>query len=709
MHSKHPCDLRASLTNAAFHASALLVFLFLPQIVTAQQPKSTSRDTMWKKVDEAVQKGLPKSAIEALSPIIEAALADKAFPEAIKAIAKRVLLEGQIEGQKPEEHIARMKAEIANAPPEMLPAMQAILAQFYWSYFEQNRWRFGQRTATSATPGDDFTTWDLPRLFGEIDSHYTQAAANEAQLRAIPIGSYDVLLTKGSVPDSYRPTLFDFIAFAAIDFYSSGEQAAAKAEDAFEIEASSPALGPTMDFIAWKPIVTDVDSPKLKAINLYQRLLAIHQNDQDRSAFLDADLGRLQFAHANAVGEEKASRYKAALKSFADTHVKHELSATARHRWAVVLQGENELVEAREIATQGKNAFPQSVGGKLCHNIIVDIEAKSVNIATERIWNDPLPMLRISYRNISKVYFRAVKVDWSSRFTVDRWSPGTLNQTDREEFIRQTPLLAWSSDLPATEDFREGTHDVPAPKELQVGYYFIIAGTRPDFSDIDNSISACDVWVSNLSIVLRQSWGAGNTEGFVLNAMSGEPVANAKVRVFVRQDRNNSVKEESAVTTNANGLFTVNSNNRGIFLLASANGQELAIQNEQRSYSQPEQPTNFVHYVLFTDRSLYRPGQSIQFKGVCLLADTDKDKYATVPNRNVIVQFRDSNGKEIERLQLRSNAFGSFNGSFSAPRDRGTGSMQIVVDDGRSGSTAISVEEYKRPKFLVTLDAPKEA
>ena len=143
--------------------------------------------------------------------------------------------------------------------------------------------------------------------------------------------------------------------------------------------------------------------------------------------------------------------------------------------------------------------------------------------------------------------------------------------------------------------------------------------------------------------------------------------------------------------------------------MASANGQELAIQNEQRSYSQPEQPTNFVHYVLFTDRSLYRPGQTIQFKGVCLLADTDKDKYATIPNRNVTVQFRDANGKEIERVQLQSNAFGSFNGSFSAPRDRGTGSMQIFVDDGRSGSTAISVEEYKRPKFLVTLDAPKEA
>ncbi len=704
-----PFFLFAIAIRTVFVAS-VLVILALSGSSLSQQPKS-QREPMWKKVDDAVQKGLPKSAIDALGPIVDAAMAEKAYPEAIKAIAKRVLLAGQIEGAKPEEHIARMQAEIAKAQPEMLPAMHGIQAQFYWSYFEQNRWRFGQRTATTSPPSDDFTTWDLHRLFAEIDSHYVKALANEAQLRNIPVASYDILFAKGTVPDSYRPTLFDFIAFSAIHFYSSGEQAGAKAEDAFEIDAASPALGPTADFIAWKPISTDADSPKLKAIQLYQRLLTIHQDDKDRNAYLDADLGRLEFAHANAVGEEKGSRTKAALKSFAEANAKHELSATARHRWAIVLQSENELVEAREIATQGKNAFPQSVGGKLCFNTIADIEAKSLNVTTERVWNDPSPMLRVAYRNITKVYFRAVQAEWATRFSQDRWSPGTLNQTDRDQFVRQVPVFAWSADLPSTNDFRDATHDVPAPKELKPGYYFILASANPDFSDNDNVISTCEVWVSNLALVLRQSWGSGKLEGFVLNAKTGEPIANAKVRMFVRQDRNNSVREATAaaVSTNANGLFSVASNDRGAFLLASANGQELAVQNEQRTYSQSEQPTNFVQFVLFTDRSIYRPGQTIQWKGVCLIADTKKDKYATVRDREVSVQLRDVNGKEIERMKLRSNAFGSFTGSFTAPRDRGTGSMQIVVDDGRTGTAVVSVEEYKRPKFLVTLEAPKES
>ena len=103
-----------------------------------------------------MDKGLPKTAIEDLDPIIAGAMKDKAYAEAIKAIARKIALEGNIEGNKPEEKITRLQAEIAKAPPEMVPVMDAILANWYWHYFQQNRWRFLQRTATAAPPGDGF-------------------------------------------------------------------------------------------------------------------------------------------------------------------------------------------------------------------------------------------------------------------------------------------------------------------------------------------------------------------------------------------------------------------------------------------------------------------------------------------------------------------------------------------------------------------------
>ena len=209
------------------------------------------RDAQWKQVQEAIKKGLPKTAITNLEPIIQGALKDKAYAEAVKAIGQKLALEGNIQGNKPEEKITRLEAEIAKAPKEMVPLMDTLLAEWYWHYFQQNRWRFMQRTATAAQPGKDFTTWDLPRLFARIDQQFQKALAAEKTLKATPIGAWDDLLPKGTMPDSYRPTLYDFIAHEALEFYTSGEQAAAKAEDAFKLSADTPALDSSDKFLAW--------------------------------------------------------------------------------------------------------------------------------------------------------------------------------------------------------------------------------------------------------------------------------------------------------------------------------------------------------------------------------------------------------------------------------------------------------------------------
>ena len=222
----------------------LFQFFLMPCMLLA----AGKRDAMWKNVTDAESKGLPKTAIEKLGPIIEQAMAEKAYPEAIKALARKIAFEGQIEGQKAEEKITRLEAEIAKAPKEMVPVMDAILADWYWHYFQQNRHRFMQRTTTAEAPGKDITTWDLPRIFAEIDKQFTKALSAEAELKKIKVADYDELLQKGTVPDSYRPSMFDFIAHEALAFYTSGEQAGSKAEDSFEISAESPIFAAPRNF-----------------------------------------------------------------------------------------------------------------------------------------------------------------------------------------------------------------------------------------------------------------------------------------------------------------------------------------------------------------------------------------------------------------------------------------------------------------------------
>src|SRR2546426_7567934 len=120
-------------------ALAITAFLFLNMSV---MPLSAGpRDAQWKKVEDAIAKGLPKTAITNLEPIIAGALQDRAYAEAVKAIGRKIALESNIEGNKPEERITRLQSEIAKAPKEMVPVLNALLANWYWHYFQQNRWR----------------------------------------------------------------------------------------------------------------------------------------------------------------------------------------------------------------------------------------------------------------------------------------------------------------------------------------------------------------------------------------------------------------------------------------------------------------------------------------------------------------------------------------------------------------------------------------
>jgi uncharacterized protein YfaS (alpha-2-macroglobulin family) len=665
------------------------------------------RDAQWKAVQDAVTHGLPQTAITNLEPIIAAAMKEKAYAEAVKAIGQKIALEGNIQGNRAEERVIRLEAEIAKAPAEMKPVLETLLAHWYWSYFQQNRWRFMQRTPTAEAPGKDFTTWDLPRLFAEIDRHFQAALAAEATLKATPIASWDGLLEKGTMPDRYRPTLYDFLAQEALEFYTSGEQAGAKTEGEFELLADSPVLDDADEFLEWK--LANPATPEEKAIVLYQQLLNFHQSDPDRSAFFDADLARLVWGWNTAFGDEKNARFKSALKNFIAQRSDHPLAAMASWNLARVVMGEGDWVEARKIALEAKSAHPGTHGAKNCANLIADIETKSADISTERVWNSGAG-ITVRYRNVEKVYFRAIAADWESFLDRKRQRPENIGQQEQQKLLAGHAALEWSAALPATADFKEHSFSTPAPTTLKPGFYFIFASHDPGFGAKNNQVSMTTVWVSELALVLRPR--DGWFEGFVLEAGSGEPIAGAEINAWYL-DQNGVRVPCAPLSTDTNGFFRFQPVTQRAYLIrVQHRGRELASAQDlwnydwrrQRDENGPRQQTIF-----FTDRTIYRPGQTIQYKGICLQTDQRSDDYTTLDGEQIEVVFRDVNGQEIARAKHRANDYGSFAGSFTAPRDRAMGEMNIEAEGRCQGTASFRVEEYKRPKFEVTLDSPKVA
>jgi hypothetical protein len=458
-------------------------------------------------------------------------------------------------------------------------------------------------------------------------------------------------------------------------------------------------------------------SPVLRAMRLYQDLLRFHKNDPaPQLAFADADLERLAWGWNSAFGENKNARYKAALEAFIRVYADFEIAALAMEHEARVLQQEGDLVAAHKLAERGAQVFPQSPGGKLCRNLLSELEAKSASISTERVWNFPSALgardstlITLHYRNVEAVYFRAIPYDWEIFLQKRHNRPENLSEQERREVIARKPDLEWSEKLAPTSDYKEKKLEFPVPGSLKPGFYFLVASHDPKFSESENVISMTTVWVSTLALITRNH--ESKIEGFVLEADSGEPIQGAQISVW-HLDQNGNRVADPALTTDENGFFSMTPDrNLGYLLRARYNGQDLATPGDLAAYwgDPAQEPRPFGRTIFFTDRALYRPGQTIQYKGICLWVDQSKDTYEVLKGEDLTVIFRDPNGKEIARQKQRANDFGSFAGNFTAPRDRLMGQMTLLVEGRAQGNTAVRVEEYKRPKFEVTLDAPKTA
>ena len=717
------------------------------------------RAAAWKTVDKAIEEGKPKTAIEALGGVERAAVADKAWAEAARAIATRILCEtGDRPGDDPERLIL-LAGAMENAPPETRGVLEAIRANWTWGFFMQNRWRFQQRTAGGSTPNDEtddlktIAEWDLPSIVGEIRKRFAMAVGNpgspeQKALQSLPVAEWSAIIQPGKQPDAYRPTVWDVVVRDALEFAASGERGMVAPEDSFELDASSPALGTLDEFLAWQPeadkAVTDLDSPLLEAAKLYRNRLAFHRGDADRTAVLSADLDRILWASAAVVSQgdaaDLAERKQGALEQFIERAGDHETASLARFHLASLMQqgdgsGDGDLVEARAIAAKGAEAHPKSPGGAMCKNLIAQIDSKELSMQTERSWAEPWPSVRVSYRNLTKVHLRIAKADWMGRLKAGKPQTGWMDDADRQAILALPTVRTQAVDLPAIDDYRQRSEDIPVgtaldAKSLEPGPYWVIASQKADFGDADNVVQVALVWVTRLAFVTEQqrqtfakdaaaNQRAGKVSGHVVDMQSGEPVAGATVTLFVRDQQGNypqKFSEAGTATSGQDGRYELRLDQGREYVLrasATVDGRRHDAATDATSFWRNVQPESQATIVLVTDRGIHRPGQIVFYKGIASASNIATGEYRAIEKREIDVVFRDANGREVAKARHTTTANGSFHGNFPIPTGALPGQWSILVQapgaDGFSGGGGVRVEEYKRPKFLVKLALPEKS
>ena len=698
---QHTNKIKSAVVLTALMLSAFIISLAYGNPMN----EIKSRDQLWEEVETAQKQRLPKTEMKLLEQIYDLAVAEEAFPDAARALFQKIVAEAKINQSAPSFAIKKLQSEIESVPPTLKPIADAVLANWTFAYFQNNRWRFQQRSQTSTTVSDDIETWDLRRILQAVDQSFVSALESADDLKKIPIEDYDRLTEDGNkAGDARRPTVYDFIAYQALEFYSLDEQIT-RGVDAFYITADSPIFSDDKQFLAWQPVTEDADSNALRAIKIYQQLMVFHQNDEDETAYLAAVLERLKFANRIAKGEEKTARYRSALQRFSDQHKQHPISAEALGSLAQSHFGQSEFVEAHRIATVGVNRFKDSFGGENCLSLIAQIERTTASILTENTWNAVKPEFSIAYKNLDQINFRIVK------YASDRWktpfrlrSNGT-EKKNRDDLLKLPVVKQWSVDLAPTDDFQMTTQTIATPDDLEKGAYLIVGlvDSQPNKDD-DGVLFAQQFWQTEIGHVSRTDYQSRQLSGQVFNSITGRPINGAKVKVqaATNMGREQRLTDFADVVTDADGNYSVKVGNKSRYhhLTITDGDDTLYVIDNTYRQNHGNVARQIRRASFFTDRSIYRPGQTIHFKVVCTSSDMKDAEYVVSPNEKLTIELVDINGEVVETVALKTNEFGSAAGSVTAPQDRATGNMTLRAksDSRHTGQARISVEEYKRPK-----------
>ena len=682
----------------------------------------------WKQVDSLSEIGQAQSALGIVISIYDKAKASSQADLFVKASLYRMKLESDFEEDYFEKSISRTQLEIQSAEAPVKQILHSILAELYWRYYQNNRWQILSRTETSDFISDDIKTWDIKKLVTVCMENYSLSLKNKELLKNTPVSSYSEILEKQKDSEKYRPTLFDFLAHRAIDFYSSSEAGLTKPSNTFLMDKAEY-FDPSAGFAALAITSSDSLSFEFQTLKLWQEVIEFHSSDKNPTALIDAEIERLSFVHEKSILPEKDSLYLAVLNNLEAFNKNHPSSTEIAFEIASLLNGdestalpfddEDQAVQAVseakkwdkkkaiEVCEAAISRFPDSFGAKNCQSLIISIKQPTLSVTTNYAVIPGKPSLAlVNYKNINKVYFRLIKI-----------SPETeqdLQEKQQEvrlgKYLGMKAEKSWEQVLPDEGDYRNHSTEIRIPA-AKSGYYVLLASNDARFPAKEAIITIATFWETNISH-LNQRDDNGNNEIAVLNRESGQPLPGVKIQAFYREYNPNSRKYESKAfgvfTTGKTGMVTIpsrNDNNRykQFYLVFTSKGDQLITESYFSSFSgRNDEPKTIVQTRFFTDRAIYRPGQTIYFKGIVLERKGEDIQLKTKCKTDVTLF--DANGQVVSKQTLITNDFGSFSGNFIAPQGVFTGQMTIRCE---TGSVSVQVEEYKRPKFEVAFESVK--
>lgn len=711
----------------------LLLSLIISSMLNAQNPlgiqqypaiKYTGKPVTydWSTTDELIENGLPNKALTELKRLQQQAIADKNVSEFWRTMEEiTFMVDNAMLESEAQQEIIWDYSERADDLPFPLSNITHLYLRSWFNYRELSEneeskpWKMGdKRIILTEENRRDFVNYhdkaslNQAQALMEWDSEFTFYHSR-----------FDPEYTTDPRPEMVKryPTLFDFMAQSYINnhqsdfaryYYYYNPSETIKIEDSLSF-APTETLPSSSDFTRRDNLV----------FPLFYAMEMLHWTQGRYSAYSNTLQQRVQFmssnyqgADANNVNELKQKAWIAAEKRLlAKNHssaaiftinIAYDLVSIGRsYHWKNNTKPTDELVRALAQIEASLKMFPDSeVAGQLkdLKTAILDNELE-FRIKTDLSLNEA-QLIGVDYRNLNN----ATMVVYHVKKDYDKYSENYLKQLTLEKVYTQQ--LTFDEDkrmLPHSKDFlmpaftKTGTYVVLlVPNEEKLAAIFM-TDTLANETDFAYKV----VQVTELSVKVSSENNRNRIQ--VVNKQTGKPVAGAKVRYTRRvyamnEERTMQLKE---TTTNSDGISEADFTNEFNYTVIYK-GDSVGDRLYRYSYGQESIKTKLMVY---TDRSIYRPGQTVNYKVIAY--DDNDNRKGVVPDFQVRMVATDQNGQQLASESKRTNEYGSVAGSFQLPLSGFLqGAIYLTFNEGVAYQY-ITAEEYKRPTFETVFDTLK--
>ncbi|MGU3377555.1 alpha-2-macroglobulin family protein [Chryseobacterium sp. M5A1_1a] len=638
-------------------------------------------DDQWKKIAENSQKGAYKSNLPIILDLENKAMKENNTIQLIRSLKAEFSIVKQTVDDDKNDSASKFFKKLQDAEGKLNGeeklVYKVLLNGFFLDYYNQNSWKINGRTNINTQDISQIETWSKLDFKNYLTKSYQELDQQKPDMKKASLEKYKTLFSE-TKDIAYFPSLYDWYALKKISFLSENN-------------------------IFTKNELTE-NRTSINAI--FDELIATN-NGNSKLYFMKEKL--VENCNFNQC-KDKIEQ----LQNLSKSNIDGDYKVVIMEDIMTELVMKNKFKEALAVAEQAKSEYPKSLFIGNIKSKESQIKNPSLTIKYEKQTQNNLPIHFVAEsQNVTDFSLNIYEVKEDFASLIKYVQNSYLNANFKK--IKKNLVRTENYQLSDSKDYKLHKTSLEI-KPLPSGIYVVeysVAGEDEKLNDGDSQQNFYFLVSGNKIVYQNKSSKNSLSDDLKLvNSENGKPVISENL-IFHEFASNNSINKIES-KTNEKGVFqlpvTANKEYYRNFLIQQPKTNDFQIMQVygNRADTQEYNPNKETRTKaqIFTDRAIYRPGQTVYFKVVNV--QLNKEVESVVSGLQQKITLLDANSQEVSSQNFKTNEFGSYHGSFILPKGKLNGVFYLNTDGNADGYKDIRVEEYKRPKFEVTFEPVKD-